>query len=128
MAQIVTGTTDIVGIVVNALRNLIAAIRNRLNVDSAIRAQDILEMMYVYNVWIQHSHLVTDYYWMAYGNTSPYGTTAVTAQTAGVNGVGYSDQSQEQAGYDINRIAVINFIRQINAIISHNHYINDGSY
>jgi len=84
MAQMLTTTSGISNLNVAAMQSVINNIRARLATSKNIRAQDIQDLMWVYNSWIQHTHSVTDFYWTAYGNASAYSTTSVNGVTSTV--------------------------------------------
>lgn len=127
MAQIATATTGIANMDINTLRATINAIRSRIAASRTIRAQDVLDLIWVYNMWVQHTHNVTDYYWAAYGNTSPYGTTAVTRGSYAVNGLNYMSNGFG-AGNSIDTNVMRTFAALVNSIKTHTHLIDDGSY
>lgn len=128
MAQITTATTGIANMDINTLQAAINAVRARLAASRTMRAQDILDIMWVYNMWIQHVHNVTDYYYMAYGNTYAYGTTAVTRTSYGVDGASYADGSLTNAGQLVNTNSIRAFAALVNARKYHTHLIDDGVY
>ncbi|BAW19048.1 hypothetical protein [Ralstonia phage RP31] len=125
MATTSSTTTDVQGYDINTLRNTINSVRARIAAGQPISANQIADLAWVYNTWIQHTHNYYDYYWIAYGNTSPYGTTAVW-KTSGNVGVGYF--SPPGAGQTVQAAHVNGLAGLVNAIRSHTHYSPDGSY
>lgn len=82
MAQISTSTTDAQNFDPVAARATLNAVRTRLVGSKTIRAQDIRDIINVYNAWTQHNHVVYDQYYIGYGNKSPYGTQGANVATS----------------------------------------------
>lgn len=129
MAQFVSTTTGIANLDINYLASVLQGIRNNLAASKTLKGADLLNLVWVYNTWLGHNHAVADYYYVAYGNTPPVGTTAVTAWTTGVVGAAYMDSTTFYAGAFVNTNAMRVLCNYINSFKwSHYHQINDGWY
>lgn len=62
---------------VNYMQTVINNVRNRLAANRAVRAQDIQDVAWLYNTWIQHTHDYWDHEYEAYGNKAPVTYTEV---------------------------------------------------
>lgn len=132
MAQLVTSTSDVSNFDPNWARATLNAVRARLVNSKTIRAQDVRDILNVYNAWARHNHGVYDYYYIQYGNIPPYGTQGAYVGTGfpvlgdQVSGVPQAPTPSVAAGNNI----ILNDIRYlmalINAIRSHSHRISDG--
>lgn len=132
MAQLVTSTSDVNNFDPNWARATLNAVRTRLVNSKTIRAQDIRDIINVYNAWAQHNHTVYDYYYIQYGNIPPHGTQGAVVGTATpvfsdlVSGVPLAPTPSVAAGNRIILNDIRNLMALINAIRSHSHRINDG--
>ena len=132
MAQLVTSTADAGNYDQAWARATLNAVRSRLLGSKTIRAQDIRDIINVYNAWAQHNHSVYDQYYIQYGNIPPYGTQGAWTATGLpilsdlVNGVPLTNLPRVAAGSNIVLDDIRNLMALINAIRSHSHHINDG--
>lgn len=132
MAQLVTSTSDVSNFDPNWARATLNAVRTRLVNSKTIRAQDIRDIINVYNAWVQHNHIVYDYYYIQYGNIPPYGTQGAVVATATpvFNDLVYRDLLAPTPSVAAGNSIILNDIRKlmalINAICSHSHRITDG--
>ena len=81
MAQISTFTSDAQNFDPVAARATLNTVRTRLLGSKTIRAQDIRDIINVYNAWLQHKHVVYDNYYVAYGNKYAYATQGANTAT-----------------------------------------------
>lgn len=56
---------------INYMQTVVNNIRNRLAASKTVRAQDIQDIVWLYNTWIQHTHDYYDHEYEAYGNKTP---------------------------------------------------------
>lgn len=84
MPQINTTTSN----VKTTLAATINAYRAKFVKGIKISYADIVNVMNLYNTWLTHTHTVADRLWIAFGNTSPYGTTTEVRTTAAPTGIG----------------------------------------
>ncbi len=123
MAQIISNSSGINNLNISDLQSRINTIRSRLNTNKTIRAQDVSELIYIYNQWITHTHVVTDYSFIAYGDTPTQGT-AVTSHSTNTISAGAASDILAGSTIDANRIRSLGNL--INAIRSHNHVLADN--
>lgn len=135
MAQISTFTSDAQNFDPVAARATLNAVRTRLLGSKTIRAQDIRDIINVYNAWLQHKHVVYDNYYVAFGNKYAYATQGANIATEVpvlptqiTSGAGATSASFPSiaAGSNIILNDIRNLMALVNAIRSHLHQTNDG--
>ena len=131
MAQISTFTSDAQNFDPVAARATLNAVRARLLGSKTIRAQDIRDIINVYNAWLQHKHVVYDNYYVAYGNKYAYATqganiaTEVPVLPTKIT-IGLAGFPRIAANNNIILEDIRNLMALVNAIRSHLHQTNDG--
>lgn len=120
MTTVATTTSNVSAVDVAGMQTKINNIRSRIAANRAVRAQDIIDLAWVYNTWIQHNHSVYDYSWIAYGNTSPYPTSGLTIISQAVAGATYYTNIPS-AGVSITAADIARLIGLVNNIRSHFH-------
>lgn len=120
-------TTDgmTMSIATSTFSSNLTQLKNALDNKEIIEEIHISSLKDLYNIWIDHTHAVQDYYYIRYGDKYKHNTTRIQDRTSSVlNG---SKSTAATSGI-IYASHVTQLINLINSKRTHTHVIHDDSY